>query len=201
MGNGVHRWIPALLTTVLLAGACAGDATGHAAGSVAVDARTSAVEVTESVSIEGDVLCSFGDDECPREGDPAVGRPAPRFVSADPDGTAVDLGSGPALVVFVSHWCEFCQADLPTVVEAASTVPVVVVSTAQDPDAENWPPSSWLVEAGWTGRTAVDDIDVSLAHAYGVSALPYWVAVDADGRVRERATGSKTLDEILELAG
>jgi thioredoxin-like negative regulator of GroEL len=40
------------------------------------------------------------------------------------------------------------------------------------------------------------DRDGQIADAYGLSAFPYWVAVDRDGRVAGRLTGELPVSDI-----
>lgn len=181
----------------VLLGACGGSSP---APTIDGEARRGAVEVAEVAQVTGG-LCSFRSDDCKADDDPAVGEAAPTFRSVDPSGAPVGpLEDGAVTIVFVAHWCEFCQADLPALLDAAESLPIVLVSTAQDPSAGNWPPSRWLGEAGWDGLLVVDDVEVSIASAFGVSALPYYVVLDDAGTVVRRASGSKTAAEIIDLA-
>ena len=71
-----------------------------------------------------------------------------------------------------------------------------------DPARPNYPPSSWLEREGWTSPVLADG-DGEAASAYGLPAFPYWVAVDADGRIVERRTGELTprqIDQLFEAA-
>ena len=51
---------------------------------------------------------------------------------------------------------------------------------------------------GWTAPVLVDT-DGSIAPRYGLTAFPYWVAVDADGRVAWRGTGELPTDALDSL--
>jgi len=53
-----------------------------------------------------------------------------------------------------------------------------------------------LVE-GWT---ALMPIRLKAADAFGLSAFPYFVAVDGSGKVVARTTGEITTDEFTNLA-
>ena len=62
------------------------------------------------------------------------------------------------------------------------------MATAIDPARPNYPPDAWLKREQWSAPVLVDG-DGSVADAYGLSAFPYWVAVDREGKVVMRATG------------
>jgi hypothetical protein len=61
-------------------------------------------------------------------------------------------------------------------------VPLAVVSTASSQERPNWPPSAWLRDADLSLPVLANDEQSSAATAYGLSAFPFFVAVDADGR-------------------
>jgi len=107
-------------------------------------------------------------------------------------------------VLFLAHWCPHCQREVPLVQDYvdAGRVPegagLVAVATAMDPARTNYPASSWLEREGWTSPVLADGNDEA-ANAYGLPAFPYWVAVDADGRIVERRTGELTPRQIDQL--
>lgn len=145
--------------------------------------------------------------------DPARGQQAPVFTAGGFDGGRATIGDdGVArLIGFFAHWCPACQREVPVVAdwlrsaEIPDGVEVIAVATATDADADNYPPSAWLSEEGWTARVLLDDESGNLATAYGLPAFPYWVAVGSDGTVLARFTGGiegAELDQIVaELAG
>ena len=138
--------------------------------------------------------------------DPAIGRLAPTLVGEDLDGNDVSLPSSgkPTVVLFVAHWCPHCQAEVPVVqgwLDAGrkpTGVDLRAVATAMDQTRPNYPSSEWLEDEGWTSPILADG-DNHAASAYGLSAFPFWVAVGADGKVVERATGELTPDQIDAL--
>ena len=129
--------------------------------------------------------------------DPAVGTPAPEVTGQDFDGTPVSLSDdGRAkAILFVAHWCPFCQDEIPWVSDwlAANELPegldVYGVATSINRTRDNWPPSEWLEREGFTAPVLVDDRANSIANAYGLPAYPYWVFVDSDGNVTGRVSG------------
>jgi thioredoxin-related protein len=76
------------------------------------------------------------------------------------------------------------------------------VSTSVSSNSPNYPPSAWLKRVGWKAPTMADSADKtkSAAEAFGLSAFPYFVAVDGSGKVVARTTGEISTDEFAALA-
>ena len=153
-------------------------------------------------AVEGNALVAL-----PGSGtDPAVGQQAPVVTGHGLTGRQVTapVAGKPTVVLFLAHWCPHCQREVPVVQDYvdAGRVPrgaaLVGVATAIDPARPNYPPSSWLERKGWTSPVLADG-NGEAANAYGLPAFPYWVAVDADGRVVERLTGELTPRQIDAL--
>ena len=156
------------------------------------------------VKVDGTPLPSFTGDST----DPAVGLTAPRVDGAGFDGTAESIGGKtdkPTLIMFVAHWCPHCQREVPRVVEwrANGVIPeavnLVIVSTSVVPERGNYPASTWLSDAGWTGRIMADDASSTGALAYGLTSFPYFVALDADGTVVARGSGELDQAAVEDL--
>ena len=137
----------------------------------------------------GDPLTEFPGNDAD---DPSIGATAPVVDGKSFDGTPESIGGAtgrPSLVVFVAHWCPHCQDEVPRLVDwrADGTIPedidLVAVSTAVESDLPNYPPSAWLAAEEWPGRILTDDADGTAAGVYGLPSYPYFVALDADGRV------------------
>jgi thiol-disulfide isomerase/thioredoxin len=139
--------------------------------------------------------------------DSAVGMPAPLVEGADFDGTPVALeDDGRAkMIVFLAHWCPFCQQEVPEVVrwvEAGSLpegVDLYAVTTGTDRMRANYPPSQWLEREGWASPIIVDDEVTTVARSFGLNAFPFWVFIAADGTVWGRTSGmlgTSVLDDI-----
>jgi thiol-disulfide isomerase/thioredoxin len=124
-----------------------------------------------------------------------------------PDGSEVTIGapsSGPALVVFLAHWCPHCQVEVPVLVDLAATgalddVRIVGVLTATNPDAPNHPPVAWLEREAWPGEIVLDDDQSTAGAAYGVAGYPFLVVLDDEGRVTARASGELPAAQVLAL--
>lgn len=135
--------------------------------------------------------------------DPAIGQPVPEVEGKAFDGTPVAIRADgrPKLILFLAHWCPHCQREVP-VVQAwldgngmPKGVDLISVATAIDPNRPNYPPDTWLAREHWQPPVIVDG-DGQIATRYGLSAFPYWVAVNANGTVAGRLTGELTPEQI-----
>lgn len=139
--------------------------------------------------------------------DPAVGQPAPDVTGVSFNGTDVSVGGAgrPQLIFFMAHWCPHCQKEVPLIVDwiddkgMPDGVDLRAVSTGVNEAAPNYPPSSWLAGEDWPVRTLADDERSSAAAVFGLSGYPFFVAIDADGRVAARASGELTVPQIEAL--
>lgn len=169
-----------------------------------------APELTETAPVEitGAALPPIPDDPA---NDPARGQPAPQATGVSFQGGAVDLlaDAGPTIVVFLAHWCNVCQAEVPVIVdhlgggELPGDVRLVGVPTSTDRTQGNFPPSDWLEREDWEFDVLVDSPDDELMQAYGVTAFPSFVAVDAEGNVQARGVGAldpSALDALVEAS-
>lgn len=170
----------------------------------------SAPELTETapVDITGQALPAIPDDPA---NDPARGQPAPQASGVDFQDQPVDLlaSDGGTIVVFLAHWCNVCQAEVPVIVDhlgggaLPDDVRLVGVPTSTGPTQGNYPPSDWLDREDWEFDVLVDSADNELAQTYGVGAFPSFVAVDAEGNVQARGVGAlepDALDALVEAA-
>ena len=160
---------------------------------------------TRDVVITGDLLAPY-DASMPT--DPTVGEPAPALKGQRFDGSSITIGdTGPALVVFLAHWCPHCQREVPYLVSffddngVPEGVHVYAVATGTDRSRPNYPPSTWLERERWSFPTLVDSDDFAAANAFGLSAYPYFVVLDSDGNVAARGSGELEADELESLIG
>jgi len=157
---------------------------------------------TAEVTVTGDPLPLMDNDPTG-----ADGLAAPEIEGTDLNGDAISITNDgrPKVIGFFTHWCPHCQAEVPVVVDwqAAGNQPDGVdfygVSTAVNPARDNYPPSAWFDEEGWTAPTMKDDAASSAHFAYGAGPFPYWVVVGADGNVIGRTSGELGPEQITDL--
>lgn len=136
--------------------------------------------------------------------DTAVGMTIPTITGKDFDGNDITIGpDGKAKVIlFVAHWCPHCQREVPLLKAHLDDNPMpddvelLTVSTSVKPGADNYPPQEWLDSEGWSAPVLADDEASSAARQFGLSAFPYFVVVDADGKVVARASGEISTDQF-----
>lgn len=197
-------WIAAVALLVAVAILVAVLTTASGGG----DSGAYSVSVSKSVRVTGQELAAAPKQSglADPSSDPAVGSVIPTVDATSMGGEDVTLSPGrPTVVVFVAHWCGHCQKEVPLLVEwtDAGAVPAevdfVAVSSRVDKNANNFPPTKWLSREGWQGMVIADDAASSVLGAFGGSGFPYFVAVDGDGKVVQRASGELTRAQFVEL--
>jgi thiol-disulfide isomerase/thioredoxin len=140
--------------------------------------------------------------------DPAIGKVAPTLKGLSLAGKPVTVGNDgkPRIVLFLSHSCPHCQAEVPEIVKLAQAgkldgVEVDTVATNTTKSLPNWPPSKWLKREHWPySPVLADDSRLRGFAAYGGTAFPYFVFVGADGKVVARVTGELPAATLAEAA-
>ncbi len=221
--------VAALVTAAVIAAGDGDDAAPAAAGGAATPptvVNTEPAQGADSTVGDGAIAGSetgevdiVGTPLPPVEGnpepasDPAVGSIVPALLGTDFAGnpTAVDPTDGsPKAVAFLAHWCPHCQAEVARVQEWLDSgggvpgVDIIAVTTAVQPDQDNYPPSAWLQGEGWSSPVIRDNEDSDAFMAYGAGGLPFWVFIDAQGRVVRRSAGELdigVLEQYLLEAG
>ena len=168
----------------------------------AVDDRPTLAQ-NRPVTVAGTALPTFGD----AQPDPAAGLTAPTINGQAFDGTPISITNdgSPKVILFVAHWCPHCQKEVPLLADWMRThrlpagLKLYTVSTGVSASAPNFPPSSWLQREEWRVPTIADDSRTSAANQYGLSGYPYFVAVDANGRVVTRASGEIPISQWEDL--
>ena len=195
--------IAAIAAAVLVALVVALAAGGGDGDNAATDGGNADPATTGTVTVSGNPLPQFTDTA----GDPAVGMTLPTLEGHDQSGAPMTIGADgrPTMIMFVAHWCPHCQREVPVVQQWVDDgrlpegVDLVSVSTAIDPNRPNYPPDAWLADEGWTAPVLVD-ADNSAAQAVGLSAYPFFVAIDGNGTVVLRTTGELTTDQLDAIA-
>lgn len=147
-----------------------------------------------------------------RADETATGLPAPNLTGADFAGgtVAIENDGRAKAIVFLSHSCPHCQAEVPRVQEwldsggGVDGVDLYSVATNINPLLSNYPASAWLDGEGWTVPVIRDDAEGSAHRAYGNGGFPFWVFVNSDGTVALRVAGETSiadLEQILEGLG
>jgi cytochrome c biogenesis protein CcmG/thiol:disulfide interchange protein DsbE len=189
-------WLALGLTVVLAA------VVAVAVSSDSGPTATAGIEETRDVEVTGSPLAPFGSGT-----DPAIGQPAPRVSGASFDGTPVVIGGGDEgmVLAFVAHWCPHCQVEVPLLSEHLATNPMpagvrlVTVATSTNVTRPNYPPSAWLEREEWPGEVLADSAEGASASAFGLTAFPYFVAVDPAGDVVARVSGEISTEQFDEL--
>ena len=176
------------------------------AGLVAIFTVSGSEPEAEEAWIEGDPIPVLAGN-APVGQDIAFGWDAPKVLGFDWKGNPVAMGPDdgrPKVIVFLAHWCPHCQAEVPQIqawlnqTGGSPDVDLYGVATSINRTRPNWPPSDWLEREGWTPPTIMD-LNNRVSTAYGLSAFPYWVAVNAEGKVVYRVAASIGVDGLLTL--
>jgi hypothetical protein len=73
------------------------------------------------------------------------------------------------------------------------------ISTGVRSNEDNYPPSAWLIDAGWPLPVLIDDSDLTLLAAVGLNAYPFTIVVAPDGTVAGRAAGALPIEALVEF--
>ena len=176
------------------------------AGLVAIFTVSGSEPETVDATITGDPIPVLAGN-APVGQDIAFGWDAPTVTGSDWKGNSVAIGPDdgrPKVIVFLAHWCPHCQAEVPQIqawlnqTGGNPDVDLYGVATSINRTRPNWPPSDWLEREGWTPPTVMD-LNNRVSTAYGLSAFPYWVAVNAEGKVVYRVAAGIGVDGLLTL--
>jgi thiol-disulfide isomerase/thioredoxin len=127
----------------------------------------------------------------------AVGRPAPPFVVDALDGHEISLDAyrgRPVVINVFAAWCGSCRAELPRFVRAqakyGSRVAFLAVDEQEGPSVAR----TFAHRLGVRFPIALDD--GPMAAAYGASAIPETIVIDAHGIVRAISRGTIAEDAL-----
>ena len=123
---------------------------------------------------------------------PVIGQPAPNFLAALADGSAIqlsDLRGKPVWLTFGASWCQPCRAENPDIQQTHEAFGdgVAVVQVYMDEDS--------AAVSDYTGRVGityltVPDPNERLAAQYRILGIPSHFFIDADGILRQMKIGS-----------
>ena len=176
------------------------------AGLVAVFTVTGSEPEAAEVTITGEPIPVLAGNASVGQ-DIAFGWDAPLISGSDWKGNPVTIDPSdgrPKLIVFLAHWCSHCQAEVPEVqawlneTGGSSAVDLYGVATSINRSRPNWPPGDWLEREGWTSPTIMDKNNRA-SIAYGLSAFPYWVALNSEGKVVFRIAAGIGIEGLLSL--
>ena len=199
-GNG--KFIVGAIIAIIIGGAAI-----VAISSNGSESNTSSANISEfsDITVTGDALPGFDSAST----DASIGMTAPIVSGKGFTGTEITTdGAGtPTLLVFLAHWCQFCQREVPLLVEwekdgkTPTGVDVIAVATGTDPANPNFPPSEWLAREEFPALWPViaDSADKKAANAFGLSGYPFFVLVDAQGKVFKRLSGEIPMDELTAI--
>ena len=166
------------------------------------DASLEGASEFQNVVVVGDPLPKFGEGA-----DTAIGMTAPVLEGFGFLGNEVTTTPGtPMLLVFLAHWCPFCQKEVPVLVnwDSSGTVPdnldVIAITTGTDEAQPNFPPSVWLANEKWPELwpVLVDNKDQTAGNAFGLAGYPFMVLIGEDGKVLWRNSGEISAEALTE---
>ncbi len=201
-GNG--KFIVGAIIAIIIGGAAI-----VAISSSGSESSTTSGNISEysDITVTGDALPAF--DSTSTATDTSIGMTAPIVSGKGFTGTEITTdGAGtPTLLVFLAHWCPHCQREVPLLVQwekdgqTPTGIDVIAIATGTDPANPNFPPSEWLAREEFPALWPViaDSADKDAANAFGLSGYPYFVLVDAQGKVFKRLSGAIPMDELIAI--
>ena len=166
------------------------------------DASLEGASEFQNVVVVGDPLPRFGDGAYL-----ALGATAPVLEGFGFLGNEVTTTPGtPMLLVFLAHWCPFCQKEVPVLVNwnnsglVPDNLDVIAVTTGTDEAQPNFPPSVWLANEKWPELWPVldDNKDQTAGNAFGLAGYPFMTLIGSDGKVLWRNSGEISAEALTE---
>lgn len=174
---------------------------------VAAPAAAAKQELSPRIKVQGAKLPA-ADETLGTTDDPAIGRTPPTLVGEGFNGKRVTIehnAGTPRILIFLSHSCPHCQAEVPLLVKLAKNgkldgVEVGTITTNTSENLPNYPPSKWLKREHWPFKPVLaDDARLRAFEAFGGNAFPYFVFVAADGTVAARVSAELSAKTIAEV--
>lgn len=196
--NSRATWIVGAVIGVVVAAAAI-----VAISSTGGDEPASNLQQFGTIEVVGEPLPQFESEA----NDPAIGMTAPVVNGTGFTGNTVSTTHGtPMMLVFLAHWCPHCQREVPLLVEweksgaVPAGVDIIAVATGSDPANPNFPPSDWLARENFPALWPVmtDSKSFEAGEAYGLQGYPYFVLIDADGKVAKRMSGEIPMETLTQ---
>lgn len=145
------------------------------------------------------VTLPSAEDDSARAGARAtLGSPAPDIEMADFDGTIFalrDYRGTPVVLNFWASWCPFCIAEMPDFERVHQDIGSDVVFVGVNLQDDRAQAERLLEATGVTYRIAADTRGV-IYGAFGGTAMPTTVFIDAEGTVRETVAGQMSEQQL-----
>lgn len=139
-------------------------------------------------------------------GKAAVGKIAPDFKAATPEGESLSLSSLKGkyvLIDFWASWCAPCLAEVPNVkavYDEYHPKGLEILSVSLDEDKAKWMAAITKHNLNWKHISTLKGWDCGIAKTYNVSGVPAMILLDKDGRiVTKDLRGEKLREEISKL--
>ena len=135
-----------------------------------------------------------------------IGKKAPDFAAATPDGEVVSLADvlkdhNYVLIDFWASWCGPCRRENPNVVAAFEKYKdqgFTVFGVSLDKNKENWIAAIQKDKLNWTQVSDLKFWDSEPAKLYGVRAIPSNFLVDKNGVIIAKDIKGDQLEETLK---
>ena len=132
-----------------------------------------------------------------------LGKPAPDFTQADPNGNSLALSKFRGKVVLIdfwASWCKPCRAENPSVVAAYKKFKskgLEIVGVSLDSEKEAWMKA--IVKDGlfWPQVSDLKGWENSAAQLYGINSIPASFLLDKEGKIIGKNLRGEALEQKL----
>jgi peroxiredoxin len=134
----------------------------------------------------------------------AIGQISPEIEMPNPDGQIIKLSSlrgKYVLVDFWAKWCGPCRKENPNVVRAYQKYKdkgFEVFGVSLDRNKEDWVQAINEDGLTWTHVSDLKYFDSKAAHDYNISAIPFSILLDPEGKIIAKNLRGAALDKKLE---